>query len=683
MIPKAHVKITLKHISGLTAASLSGARRPYVLARIGGRLFGRSRPVPTSGGDFDLTQEPLPWANLVAADGGDIQVSAEVWDDRGDAAPRKLAEIKGSVLPPYPITEINLGTGPQLVLGVEGTPVPLAAAFSVPVVSSKSNVHVTLRPVNTVVVEFLDIAGLYAPLNVGKAALVRSERRTGYASEDHQGRVYLNRDLSNKWNSGRQQIQLTVRITPTRGAIPKDAKVRWRVLDVADPSNDHPEVHEQAGRYLDSRDYTTTGDPTGSAGGDNEGAPSVNPPWEEASGYALASKAKEDATTEIVRGQSQVLLHCPSTAGDNFIVAAEVEAPTPVESFGARTGVITMWHRIDVESIRMKSALPLPTDEVAPRFEPAFVQMDFTPDRKVPDRARMAHSQDTLGDESAAYVNSVFRKRGTSGWFCMVSAMEPNALPEAPGSTLFTGKVKLGASGLGTKFFEYFEIPGAHAGADYAELTSGEVTIGFGLEPFPVSSASEPATRCWIYPHDLHPEFTAGDGSTRHSHQVRYFYSPRFRRRDTTVESGGYNMGEEVQVEVMSAGVISAAGISPLVRMGNRTYFAGRTIVFSHNSLFRDDATGAPAANFKEDAVRIMVHELTHAFGMPHKCGNFDFRTPRAKTCCMNYWLHWMADDARNLVSGTEQKVAQDLCARHVKEIRRVRLDKNRGLAWK
>jgi hypothetical protein len=77
-----------------------------------------------------------------------------------------------------------------------------------------------------------------------------------------------------------------------------------------------------------------------------------------------------------------------------------------------------------------------------------------------------------------------------------------------------------------------------------------------------------------------------------------------------------------------------------------------------------------------------MVHELTHAFGMPHKCAYFDFRAPRDKTCCMNYIPNWMADDAHNLVSGTSNRVGMDMCGRHLKEVRRVRLQDNKGLSW-
>jgi len=44
---------------------------------------------------------------------------------------------------------------------------------------------------------------------------------------------------------------------------------------------------------------------------------------------------------------------------------------------------MTVWKRIDVEYVRMTNALSLPVKKVAPYFEPAFVQMDFTEERIV------------------------------------------------------------------------------------------------------------------------------------------------------------------------------------------------------------------------------------------------------------------------------------------------------------
>jgi hypothetical protein len=331
----------------------------------------------------------------------------------------------------------------------------------------------------------------------------------------------------------------------------------------------------------------------------------------------------------------------------------------------------------------MNSGFDLPVAEVAIPFEAACAELEFAPQRLVADRAHMSPTDAALDTESTAYVQSVFSHKSDPGWFCIISAMEPHPLPAAKGASAFKGKVKLATGGSGRNHFEYFEIPGSHPDVDFATLKFGTQSIGFQL--FSIQVETKPAgtiTRCWISEHDAQPEFTAGDGSIAHSYAVTYDYSPRFRKKGAAVTPGGYGMPNEVDVEVFTPGAFYTSGISPTVRKGTNDFFAGRTIIFTHHGAYRDATTGAPKPTFKERALQTMVHELAHAFGMPHKCGYFDFRTPRDKTCCMNYSPNWMVDDHRNLLPGTDKKVGIDMCGRHLKEIRRVRLQDNKGLAW-
>ena len=683
MIPQALVTITLKQVAGISPGLLSSAQRPYILARIGNRPFGRSRLLHAPGGTFSLTAEPIAWSDRVSANGGDIPVVVQIWDDLGDDGPSMLSEISGSVPVPYFTLQMTIGDSPNVVLDVSTVliPVPVLQA-PVPRAAPGRSTRATLRPVNTLAVELTDIVGLRAPVALGQSGLVRSERRAGYLSEDHAGRVYLNHDLAGKWKSRAQQIQLEARVTSIRGVIPGDAKIRWRVIDVDDPSNDATGLHAQWGPYIDPRDYAN-GKQSGASGGDNEGAPSHAPPWEEVPGFPLASKAAHDATSAVVNGASKIILHCPSAAGDNFIVAAEVEAKTKVESVGARTGIITMWHRLQVESIRMNSGLPLPTADVAVPFEVACAELEFSPDRLVPDVPTMAPNDDALDSASSAYVEAVFANRAEPGWFCIVAAMEPHPLPTNVGAQLFGGHVDLKVAGSGRRHFEYFELPGSFPDADFAQLTFGSNTVGFKLFSIQVeTTATGSITRCFLEEHDVQPDFTAGDGSIAHAYAVRYMYSPRFRKSGAVVTPGGYGMPPEVEVAVFSPGAFYTSGISPTVHRGNSEYFAGRTVVFTYHGFYRDPKTGQPRSAFHQRALQVMVHELVHAFGMPHKCGYFDFRTPREKTCCMNYSPNWMVDNHRKLIPGTSGKVGMDLCGRHLKEVRRVRLQDNKGLAW-
>jgi hypothetical protein len=96
-----------------------------------------------------------------------------------------------------------------------------------------------------------------------------------------------------------------------------------------------------------------------------------------------------------------------------------------------------------------------------------------------------------------------------------------------------------------------------------------------------------------------------------------------------------------------------------------------------------DRTRGVPRSGYQQSMLHAIVHELVHAFGMPHKCGYFDYRTPRRRTCCMNYAPNWMMDAELELIPGTSERVGNDMCGRHLKELRRVRLENNRGLRWK
>lgn len=91
--------------------------------------------------------------------------------------------------------------------------------------------------------------------------------------------------------------------------------------------------------------------------------------------------------------------------------------------------------------------------------------------------------------------------------------------------------------------------------------------------------------------------------------------------------------------------------------------------------------------DFDKNIVSTVVHEFTHAFGMPHKCGYWDWRTPRANSCCMNYFNTWLVDPANSfkLLPNTIGKGGNHMCGRHLMEVRRVHLERNtalKNLGW-
>src|SRR5258705_12547702 len=81
--------------------------------------------------------------------------------------------------------------------------------------------------------------------------------------------------------------------------------------------------------------------------------------------------------------------------------------------------------------------------------------------------------------------------------------------------------------------------------------------------------------------------------------------------------------------------------------------------------------------------VVVIAHELTHAFGMPHKCGRYDVSTPRIAVCNMNYpGTRMLVGDA--LVEGHDyDRHDAQHCVRHVRALRAVRLESNLALGWR
>ena len=97
---------------------------------------------------------------------------------------------------------------------------------------------------------------------------------------------------------------------------------------------------------------------------------------------------------------------------------------------------------------------------------------------------------------------------------------------------------------------------------------------------------------------------------------------------------------------------------------------AGKTIVF----------TGWVSA---PDSLDIIVHEMTHAFGLAHKCGNWDYYGT-GTSCTMNYGSWFILDNGtpRSPIPWTDGSVSTHLCASHLKGIRESNLEDIGALGW-
>lgn len=690
--PVALVRIEVSAIADIPAGLWPGSDRVYAIGKIGKMRFGRTRTIAANTVRFDLTAEPSPWtAEIMVAKGEAIPVLMNLCDDQGDNTPGGLAAIAEVIADPWKEGSRSLGKAPGLECKVTTLPIPDPyAASSLPAIpfSAPSGAKSSMLP--SMVCTWTEIKGLYEPgyKPSGVLSAKLAEYHAGYASEDGKGRIYLNRDLAGAWKKDYQAIQLTVKVTAIGFlAFPPGAKVKWSVIDPDDPGNDDPNVHRQWIEYMDPNDFSG-GNPAGAKGGDNIGAADKSPVWEAIGPYSVSNASATSAETTVEKGLSSVIFHCPNTAGDNLILRAEVPGGIPplYLSFPAITGVMTLWNRIDVENLRMTSAFALPLPGNVPSFfEKAFAQLDFAAETVVADKAKMGKDA-TLTQDTLAFVESVFSHKKDGGWFCVLSAMEPYALPAVKGKVLFDGNVDLGEGGTGSNKAEYVEIPGKFKAPDipdFIEFNWGKEIVGFKVSSTEtVGSGKSAKTRCWLEPHDAQDRFTAGDGSLNHAYATSLYFYPRAKLDGSTWTKGGYGVPDRVRAVAKSPGAFYVAGISPSLVKGGVSYFAGRTVLFSHHRKYRDEKTGLPNPTFNADAEAVIAHELIHAFGMPHKCGYWDYKTPRRHTCCMNYRPNWMLTATRDLSPGTSGKVGNEMCGRHLTEVRKVHLEDNKGLAW-
>ncbi|MEZ4313994.1 MAG: hypothetical protein R3F14_38725 [Polyangiaceae bacterium] len=592
--------------------------------------------------------------------------------------------------------EMGFGTTPRVTVHITRRDVPRAAAARVPRAAPGSTTRATLAIPNTLVVELTDIRGLYKPGHVpaGVTHPRRSERLPGYLSEDHKGRIFLNRDLDNNYARDQQQIEITARVSVVRGMLPASAKIKWTVTDPDDTFDADPSVHRESAPVVDPGDHDASGAPTGALPRDNRGTFDHSPRWEEVSGFPIDITDDAEAKTDIVSGESKVLIHCPNTAGDDLLVTATIDSSVPVEVFGASTGVMTVWHRVDVEYVKMPSALDLPVDQVPPFFEEACAELSFSAPTVVKKNTPFMHLSGPSRDASfSQYIDNNAVHARDPGWFVVVAAMEG----ERPASTrdsrvILNSRVRLRdnisytGSAVGAHAYllkEFFTVRGDFSNAIAATfLWDGKEARFLIMAPVVMELNGETYTRLWIWPNDHTAQIDSPDGSLDQAYLHQKFYSPRYHHDGAAWVPGGYGMPDRVRVKLLSAGASSLQGNSPPLPGARGDYFCGRTVVFTHHTTFRDPETGHRTPDYDSEGVRIISHELVHAFGMPHRCGYLDHRAPRRRTCRMNYTFDWMLDpaDHTRVIPGFTDRIGPHLCPLHLLRVRTVHLEDNDAL---
>ena len=262
-----------------------------------------------------------------------------------------------------------------------------------PIVQRK---YLPVDPPVQLAVRLTAIEGLYKPGYVveGDVAPKASGYLEGYLSDDDQGRIFVNHTPRTKaaqsWDDvvtkDTQFIELSAQVDVVQGKMSPKARVEWEWFDPNDA--EHPETQKHGARVPDEVDVDDKPSSRLNRGTCDYPDPSSTDMarFVQSGDFGFADGATiKLCDTEIKDGKSCVRLHVSNVAGDNFVVRARIKkSPRVAPSSEARTGVMTVWKRIDVEYVCMEGALSLPIAKVPPFFEPARVQMDFSTERTVP-----------------------------------------------------------------------------------------------------------------------------------------------------------------------------------------------------------------------------------------------------------------------------------------------------------
>lgn len=521
-------------------------------------------------------------------------------------------------------------------------------------------------------VVIIEIKGLYKPGVDDRAVRPAGTTKNsgyvaGYKSDDDRGRIFTNRDMNNNWSKNNQCIEITARVTwtPSACALPAGTKIRWTKEDPDDPTNEDPRVHPDVGRLIDPNDYTGT-TKTGANPNDNNprGKATATEQLEQIDAqYALTGN---ETVVNPANSLSKVRFKVSDAAGDNYRITAEAVHPNVTTSTPDQTGIMTVWDRIEIEYVKMSSATELPVTQIAQHYEIACVQVDISEKRVVTGASDMAYmgTTDLLArNECVNFCRSPsssgkFKHEGQGGWFFMVAANRFK--PARTANILYEGN----AVSQGSRV----RLP---TGTTLSEPP--KVVRVFNSSRIVGMSAPKPND------YDLHIKFKVDSRTGRdlniEPHSFYHVQNPNTSFLDAYLSDYGFANGSSIPVQVLSEGdeALVFGGISPGgATVGSRYYFAGKLIVFTQI------VTGPRM-------LAVLCHELCHAFGNAHKCGNWDWENkPTRTSCCMNYWYQFVLDNStpRRPIQWTQNRRSANLCGHHIINIRDFHLEDNPILNW-
>lgn len=537
--------------------------------------------------------------------------------------------------------------------------------------------------------ELIEIHGLYKPRAKAIVGDVQSLYEEGYISDDDRGRVFVNHspgaggeiDWASLRKKNTQYIELTAEISASNGRLSTETTVVWSWEDPDDPSN--ADMHDAASDEVDSEHPEIPNDNQGERDFPND-ADGKGAKFEALPGFDFISEPDEHTVeTKIDGGRAKVRLHLTNVAGDNFRVRVTAKDPRGGTAREGKTGIITMWKRIDVEFKTMEGTEgKLPAEDIPPAFEECFVQMDLHGPTSVgaagTRQVLMTDPNGNLSKTASAYTDTVFDNAGKPGWFLLVAAH--HSRNPVKSKELYKGKaevVQTKAKSSGYKGAELI-VPKKLSGKDQPSSSryvegSDRITLGVGKS----GKIKGGKTHLPASPLDYQPEFEVDkmDGAVKTSYAKRHMYYPTHMVEvpGGAVTTPGLGFANKPNVVVKSRGATFTIGISPPLekKVGKKTerFFAGRTIIFT-------------AKGGKKGMLQVIVHEFGHAFGFPHKCGHYAARNEGRQSCAMNYFNTWIfAEGTTTIEKRFDTAVASErFCARHINGIRRVHLEDNVAL---
>jgi hypothetical protein len=343
----------------------------------------------------------------------------------------------------------------------------------------------------------------------------------------------------------------------------------------------------------------------------------------------------------------------------------------------------------------MENAFALPIAKVPPYFEPARVQMDFSNERIVPDKPFLTildKDEDTACAEYASASKGEFKSEGKPGWFFLVAAQRAStefftaAIPSGGPREVYKGKAKVAVVSGSDQNWEKLIVDQVILGKVKFLTVHDEESGPHGYMGVWKKEVIAGKTHLHLDGIDYASDFEVPKGSDTgrlgapgqggaYDKTDLYYLRHRARLPSGAWEPGGMGFGEEVFIRAEPPGSVETTGLSPSARYAGKEYFAGRLLIFTR-------AFAATSLN-EDRTVRTIVHEFTHAFGYPHKCGYYGWPRPPSFSCAMNYFLTWLYTIATRKLQRFEFGTSgPHLCAKHLAGVREVHLEDNPAI-WK